>query len=130
MTGKHGLYMYVTHARNGVIAEALSDKKRTVFDAKSRITTLEDIAIYTDEGELKLREVFLMLSEALGGAEATASSSDDLKALFAKAVPNYDEDRFYVSHMKKVVSWYNDLLKYASLDFEVPEEETQEPADE
>ena len=53
---------------------------------------------------------------------------NELKALFAKAVPDYDQNRFYPSHMKKVLDWYNQLARYASLDF--VEEETQQPADE
>ena len=119
VSGQKGLYLYVAQARNGVIAESLQDKKRTVFDAKSRITTLADIAIYTSEGELKLKEVFLKLKDVLGDADAPSpkASSEELKALFAKAVPDYDADRFYVSHMKKVVEWYNELKNYASLDF-------------
>ena len=113
-----GLYRYVAQARNGAIAESLSDHKRTVFDVRSRITTLADIAIYTSEGELKLREVFLALAKQLDGKAGPVKPSDaDLKALFAQAVPNYDGDRFYVSHMKKVVDWYNELKNFASLDF-------------
>jgi len=124
ISGQHGLFEYVAQARNGVIIEALSDKKRTVADAKSRITTLADISIYTTEGEIKLQEVFLKMKDVLGDADAPTSKADskDLKALFEKAVPDYDGDRFYVSHMKKVVDWYNDLKKYASLDFVNPEE--------
>jgi hypothetical protein len=49
-----------------------------------------------------------------------------IKDLFAKAVPNYDPDRFYVSHMKKVVDWYNELAKYASLEFVTDEEREAE----
>ncbi|HAY17766.1 MAG TPA: hypothetical protein DCY24_00765 [Rikenellaceae bacterium] len=125
ISGQHGLFEYVAQARNGVIIEALSDKKRAVADAKSRITTLADISIYTTEGEIKLQEVFLKMKDVLGDADAPTSKADskDLKALFEKAVPDYDGDRFYVSHMKKVVDWYNDLKKYASLDFVNPEEE-------
>ena len=119
VSGQHGLYLYLAQARNGAIAESLSDKKRTCFDIKTRLTTLADIAIYTSEGELKLKEVFLKLKDVLGDADATSpkASSEELKALFAKAVPDYDADRFYVSHMKKVVEWYNELKNYASLDF-------------
>ena len=119
VSGQHGLYLYLAQARNGAIAESLSDKKRTCFDIKTRLTTLADIAIYTSEGELKLKEVFLKLKDVLGDADAPSSkaSSEELKALFAKAVPDYDADRFYVSHMKKVVEWYNELKNYASLDF-------------
>ncbi len=130
VSGKHGLYLYIAQARGGAIAENLEDKKRCVFDSKSRITSLADIAIYTDEGELKLQEVFLALKKELGEAEAPSSKADDatLRELFAKAVPTYDADRFYVSHMRKVVDWYNQLLKFASLDFESEEEQSEEAA--
>ena len=120
VSGQHGLFNYIAQARNGAIVEALSDKRRTCFDMKSRITTLADISIYTSEGEMKLQEVFQKLHQALGEADAPTSkaSADELKALFLKAIPNYDGDRFYVSHMKKVVDWYNELKNFASLDFE------------
>lgn len=120
VSGQHGLFNYIAQARNGAIVEALSDKRRTCFDMKSRITTLADISIYTSEGELKLKDVFLKLQAVLGDADAPSAkaSSDELKSLFAKAVPDYDADRFYVSHMKKVVEWYNELKNFASLDFE------------
>ena len=120
VSGRHGLFNYIAQARNGAIVEALSDKRRTCFDMKSRITTLADISIYTSEGEMKLQEVFQKLHDALGEADAPTSkaSADELKALFLKAIPNYDGDRFYVSHMKKVVDWYNELKNFASLDFE------------
>ena len=120
VSGQHGLFNYIAQARNGAIVEALSDKRRTCFDMKSRITTLADISIYTSEGEMKLKEVFQKLHDALGEADAPTSkaSADELKALFLKAIPNYDVGRFYVSHMKKVVDWYNELKNFASLDFE------------
>ncbi len=120
VSGQHGLFNYIAQARNGAIVEALSDKRRTCFDMKSRITTLADISIYTSEGEMKLQEVFQKLHDTLGEADAPTSkaSADELKALFLKAIPNYDVDRFYVSHMKKVVDWYNELKNFASLDFE------------
>ncbi len=126
ISGRHGLYLYLAQARGGAIVESLADKSRTVVDAKNRITTLADISIYTSEGETKLQEVLLKMKEVLGDAHAPTSkaSPDELKALFAKALPDYDEDRFYVSHMKKVVDWYNDLLDNASLDF-TTEEETE-----
>ena len=126
ISGQRGLFQYIAQARNGVIAQSLKDGKRMVFDAKRRITTLADIAIYTESEELKLSEVFLALQKTLDGAKAPSSKSSDseLKELFAKAVPNYDSDRFYVSHMKKVVDWYNELVEFASLDF--VSEETEE----
>lgn len=119
VSGMSGLYRYVAQARNGAIAESLRDGHRTCFGLKSKITTLADIAIYTEDEEMKLQEVFGKLHEVLGEEDAPTSkaSADELKALFAKAVPTYDADRFYVSHMKKVVDWYNELKNFASLDF-------------
>ncbi len=128
VSGKNGLYLYVAQARGGVIAESLKDKKRTMLDVRSKITTLADIAIYTQSEELKLSEVFLALNKVLDGGQAPSAKSSDveLKALFEKAVPDYDADRFYVSHMRKIVEWYNELLAGASFDFEADEEENNE----
>jgi len=125
IAGQHGLYRYLAQARSGAIIESLADGKRTVSGANNRITTLADISIYTTDGEIKLQEVFLKMKEVLGEDPAPTSkaSSEELKALFAKAVPDYDGDRFYVSHMKKVVDWYNEIRAYASFDFVDPEEE-------
>ena len=126
--GQRGLFSYIAQSRTGAIAESLQDHKRVNFAATSGITTLEDISIYTMEGEVKLKEVFLKLKEVLGDADAPSSkaSADELKALFEKALPDYDGDRFYVSHMKKVVEWYNQLKNFASLDFTEEEEEAPE----
>ena len=130
VSGQHGLYKFLAlSAKNAAIAESLADGHRTVFDAHSRITSLADIAVFTDKGEIKLKEVFLGIQKALAGAEAPTSkaSADEIKALFAKAVPDYDADRFYVSHMKKILDWYGELVKFASLDF-VEEEEPETEA--
>ncbi len=131
VAGQHGLFRFLALSRNNsVIAEALADGRRTIFDSHSRVTTLSDIAIYTSEGELKLKEVFLAVDKALEGGEAPASKGDDaaVKALFLKAVPNYDPDRFYVSHMRKVLDWYKEIASHASLDFVEEEEEKAEEA--
>ena len=131
ISGQSGLYLYISQARNGAIVEALADKKRSSVSLTSKITSLADISIYTDDEEVKLQDVFLSMKEVLGDADAPSSksSADDLKALFEKALPAYDRDRFYVSHMEKVVDWYNNLKKYASLDFVNPEEEAEEAAE-
>ena len=119
MAGQHGLFQYIAQARSGAIGENLETKQRKVFPTTSRISTLADIAIYTSEGEMKLDEVFLALKGVLGDAEAPSPKAPEkeLVALFQKAIPNYDADRFYVSHMRKVVDWYNQIAKYASFDF-------------
>ncbi len=128
--GQHGLFHYIAQSRTGAIAEAFEDKKRYNFAANAGITTLADISIYTEEGEVKLQEVFGKLHEVLGEEDAPTGKAPEaaLKALFAKALPNYDESRFYVSHMKKVAEWYNVLKNHASLDFVTDEEREAEAA--
>ena len=128
ISGQRGLFQYLAQARNGAVVESISDKKRTVADAKSRITTLADISIYTSEGEMKLQDVFLKLREVLGedAAPSPKADADELKDLFSKAVPEYDDTRFYVSHMKKIVDWYNQIREYASFDFVNPDDEEAE----
>ena len=127
-SGYHGLYEYVAQARNGAIAENLEDKKRTALSANSKITTLEDIAIFTNEGEMRLAEVFKALAATLGDNDAPSpkASGKELEDLFKKAIPYYDADRFYVSHMRKVVDWYSQLKKFASLDFVTEEDRKAE----
>ena len=130
VSGQSGLYTYLAQSRGGVIVESLVDKKRMSVTMHTRLTALADVSIYTDEGEMKLKDVFLALQKALDGAEAPTSKADSatIQALFEKAVPTYDRDRFYFSHMKKVLDWYNCLVKYASLDFVEEENEEAESA--
>lgn len=125
VSGYPGLYRFVAQSRTGAIAESLADGHRVNFPANGRITTLEDISIYADDGEVKLREVFAKMKEALAAKDAPTAKSpeNEIRALFEKALPGYDRDRFYLSHMKKVVTWYNELKSRATLDFVNPEEE-------
>ena len=131
VSGQSGLYLYISATRSGAVVESLADKKRSAVTATSKITSLADISIYTDDEEVKLQDVFLSMKEVLGENDAPSakSSAEELKALFEKALPTYDRDRFYVSHMKKVVEWYNALKNYASLDFVNPEEAEEEAAE-
>ena len=127
ISGQSGLFHYVSQARNGVVVEALADGKRSSFGMTSKMTSLADISIYTDEEEVKLQQVFVNMKEVLGEEDAPSakSSPDTLKAFFEKALADYDRDRFYLSHMKKVVEWYNVLKNHASLDFTDPDAETE-----
>lgn len=128
VSGCPGLYRFIAQSRTGAIAESLSSGARVNFPANGKITTLEDISIYTDEGEVKLREVLQSIKNTLGDASApTAKDAESaIKALFEKALPGYDRNRFYLSHMKKVVTWYNELKEHASLDFVDPEAAAEE----
>lgn len=128
VSGQHGLYEFVAQARNGAIAESLADKKRMSFSQSAKISTLEDIAIFTSEGEMRLAEVFKAVDKALGkeAAPSPKAPENELVALFQKAIPNYDADRFYVSHMRKVIDWYSQLKQYATLDFVTEEDRKKE----
>lgn len=119
VSGYSGLYSFVAQAKAGVIGESLATKERTLFGLSAKITTLADIAIYTDMEELPLEELFTRMREFLKEESAPShkSSSEELKSFFSNALPDYDRDRFYFSHMKKVVEWYNILKEYATLDF-------------
>ena len=131
VSGEHGLFRFLAQARSGAIVEPLEGGDRKVFDFRSRITSLADISIYTESGELKLQEVLLKMKEVLGDKEAPDSKKapvSEIKALFDKAILDYYGSRFYVSHMKKVVDWYNCILKGASFDFAEEGEEEQEQA--
>lgn len=125
ITGEPGLFRYVSQARNGMIAESLLTGRRSVFGPHAKVSSLSDISIYTEDGETSLRDVLVSMKNILGDGDAPDPKSDSkiLKEFFGKVLPGYDEDRFYPSHMKKVVAWYNVLRQYASLDFEDPEKD-------
>lgn len=120
ISGKPGLYNYISQARTGVIVESLNTKSRSCFGLSFRITSLADISIFTDEDEVKLQDVFESMHKFLGEEKAPSAKGDvnELVKFFEQVLPNYDRDRFYTSHMKKVVDWYNCLKEFASLDFE------------
>ena len=131
ITGEQGLFTYVSQARNGMIAESMLTGRRSVFGPHAKVSSLSDISIYTEDGETPLKEVLLKMKDVLGEADAPDAKSEAkvIKEFFGKALPGYDADRFYVSHMKKVLTWYNLLKKYASLDFEEPAGDETQPAE-
>ena len=61
-------------------------------------------------------------------APSSKDNPETIKAFFAKVLPGYDRDRFYVSHMKKVLDWYSNLARFGSLEFIEEEEEKKEEA--
>jgi hypothetical protein len=128
IAGYPGLYKYLKKSRNGIIVENLESGKRMNADAAARINSLEDISIYTEEGDLELKEVFKAIREHENGEKAfnpKKASGKELKEYFATVVPNYDRDRVYTSDMKKILIWYNTLQALDMLDFS-QEEETGE----
>ena len=130
VSGEHGLFAYVAQGRGGIIAESLLTHQRTMLGASAKVSSLADISIYTDEADVPLRDVLTAMAEKLGQGPAMSPKSDPkaIKAFFAEVIPDYDEDRFYVSHMKKILDWYEVLRNHASLEFvEDEEEKAEEP---
>lgn len=123
ISGFGGLYKFISQGRTGIIVESFEDKKRMNASATAKISALEDIAIFTDTEDLPLKAVFKAISEKENGGEAIShkSSADELKNYFAEVLPDYDRDRVYVSDIKKVVNWYNLLLKFEMLNFDEEE---------
>ena len=117
---KPGLYKLITQSRGGFIVESLLDQKRISVSISSNVSLLSEIAIYTLNEELPLKEVFSKIFDKEKGAETSTSpksSKDDLEAYFFSVLPDYDEDRVYPSDIKKILSWYNLLNQNQLLDF-------------
>lgn len=130
ITGKPGLYKMVAQAKNGIIVESIIDQKRVQAFSHDKISSLEEISIFTDADDKPLKEVFAIFFEKLDGKQASdfKNQNDKLKAFFAEMLPDYDKERVYVSHMQKIVGWYNLLVEHDMLDFS-EEEETPEITD-
>ena len=128
ISGKPGLYKLVSQAKNGIVVESLIDKKRMAASATSRISALEDIAIFTEDGDVHLSKVFKNIHEKEEGKNTIShkASNKEIKDLFDEILPEYDKDRVYVSDMKKVINWYNILNENNLLDFSKLEEESEE----
>jgi hypothetical protein len=124
VTGKPGLFQVISQTKNAVIAESLADQKRLAINAAQNVSLLENIAIYTYEEDIPLLAVFTAMFEKTAGKEALShkESSKKLTAFFAEVLPDYDEERVYASNIKKVIQWFNLLVK-AGMDFTKKEEE-------
>lgn len=132
VSGEHGLFEYVAQGRGGIIAQSLATKQRQLLGASAKVSSLADISIYTDETDVPLRDVLTSMAAKLSQGQAPDPKGDPkaIKAFFSEVLPNYDENRFYVSHMKKVLAWYEELRNFASLEFVADEEEESPAAEE
>ena len=130
ISGKGGLFRFIAQARNGVVVESLLDKKRHVAPATARISSLEDIAIFTTEEDMPLSVVFMKIHEKEEGGACidSKSTNEELKSYFSEVLPDYDDERVYVSDIKKVITWYNQLQVLGLL--EVVEAEVADDAEE
>lgn len=128
IAGKPGLSKIISQSKNGIIVESLIDSKRFPVQGNQRVSSLDDISIYTYEEDVLLGEVFEKIYTKESGKEAISHKSDtkEIKAYIKEVLPNYDEERVYNSDLKKIVQWYNLLLSKDLLIIE-KEEAKDEP---
>lgn len=118
ISGMPGLYKVVAQSKTGLIVESLIDKKRIPAYSTYKISALEDISVFTTGEDMPLSEVFQKIyDKEKGGAAIDHKAADaDLKKYFGEAMPDYDQERVYISDIRKMINWYNllhknDLLK-------------------
>ena len=112
VSGKGGLFKVVAPTRGGMILESLdAQKKKLVVNMNSKVSILGEISIYTTtaEGAEPLSDVMSKIHSEFSGDSGVSGSSDadELKSFMKFVLPEYDEDRVYVSDIKKVANWYN-----------------------
>jgi hypothetical protein len=106
-----------------------ASKKRTPVHNTDKVVMLDDIAIYTDTEEVPLREVFAKIYEKENGVlsiDLKMATPEELVEYFEGIMPDYDRERVYLTHIKKMFSWYNILVANGVVDFKVEEEQTEE----
>ncbi|NVO02001.1 MAG: DUF5606 domain-containing protein [Bacteroidetes bacterium] len=130
ISGMPGLYKVVAQAKNGVIVESLIDKKRFPAFSSHKISSLEDIIVYTSGDDTPLKDIFKSISEKHNGGPSIDTKIEDkkIRAYFEEVLPTFDKERVYTSDIKKLINWYNLLQKNNLLIFEdeKPVEEVKE----
>ena len=130
ISGKPGLYVVKSQAIGRLIVESVVDGKCTPAFARDRMSSLEEISIFSTDEDRPLKEVFKMIHEKMGDKvdfDFKKASNDELREKFAFVMPDFDEDAVYPSDMKKVFAWYQMLMDKNLLDF--TEEEAQPEAE-
>lgn len=124
ISGFGGLYKYVSQARNGIIVESLDDKKRMIAYNHYKMMSLADIAIFCENGETPIREIFQKIKEKEKDGPIMGGKIDEkkLKSYFEEILPDYDKERVYTSDIKKVLNWYNILQRNGINNFDETKE--------
>lgn len=132
ISGKPDLYELVSQTKNGAIVESLADKKRCPIFKTDKISSLNEISIFTSDSDKPLSEVLQAIYRKEDGKNITfdikKTAGKELFAYFAEVLPDYDTERVYASDVKKVLLWYNLLNNVGKVDLEVKSEEGEESA--
>jgi hypothetical protein len=130
ISGKPGLYKMTKQTRSGFLAESLLDQKKISVSSRHNVSLLTEIAIYTLTQEVPLREIFEKIATKEDGKQTISHKVPkvELEEFFFGVLPDYDEERVYPSDIKKVVQWYNLLVKNGFTDFSKPVQEGEDTA--
>jgi len=135
ISGEPGLFKFIAQGKNAIIIEHLETKKRSSAYGSAKVSSLEDIAIFTEKEDMPLGKVFDLIYEKVNGGPAIDSKADPvkLKSWFETILPDYSKDKVYISDIKKVAHWYNilhalDLLVKEEVKVEVEEKSAEEKA--
>ena len=128
IAGSPGLYKFIAQGKNAVIVEHLETGKRTSAHGAAKVSSLEDIAVFTDTEEVPLADVFDRIHEKENGAASLShkSPATELKTYFSEILPDYDRERVYVSDIRKIIQWYNILHSLDLLEKEAEESAEKE----
>lgn len=120
ISGLAGLFKVIAQSRNGFIVESLIEGKRMPVYASHKVSSLEDISIYSKADDVPLKDVFAIIKAKENGPAKIDTKADGavVKAYFKEVFPEHDDERVFVSDMKKVFTWYNLLLEKGFLDKE------------
>lgn len=130
ISGRPGLFRLVNRGKGMLIVEEISTGKRTPAYARDKVISLGDISIYTDEGDTPLSLVLETVKEKNDSkpVDVKALGSDaEIREYFAEILPEYDRERVYTTDIKKLLSWYNQLVAAGITDFKPAEKEDDEP---
>ena len=111
ITGKPGLFKLISQTKNGALVESLLDSRRYPAFAHEKISSLEDISIFTTDDDISLKEVFQKIYEKENGGDCIDNKApeQEIRAYMEQILPNYDRERVYLSDMRKLFSWYKIL---------------------
>ena len=128
ISGKGGLFKIVSRTANGLIVESIEEKKRMPVFASDSVSEFTDISIYTEDDSEPLQNILKIIFEKEKGDKALSpnSSPEELKNYMGEILPNYDRDTVYVSHIKKLLKWYNLLQSQGLIKELVSKEETKD----
>lgn len=134
ISGKPGLYRLISQGRGMLIVETVgADKKRLPAGARDRVTSLNDVSMYTNEDDKPLMEIFQSIADKENGQPTSIdykkASKQELADFMDSVLPDYDRDRVHDSDIKKLIQWYNILVNGGYTKFVDESEATSETAE-